>query len=209
MLNKNKIVSLLKQLKLTTDNSIVNELHAILTQLDAESLSVDDIQISKTVQTSRTLDVFALFDAVLEDPFDVESWKASFTISEVDGSVLNGVYETSGDFSTETSYANLVGLTPSDDGTYEQTLFGAAYFTPDSSDGVLGALQDTSNVKIGGTFNAEWTYNYEEDASATGSDPKYLHDFRITIESTQILGYVVIYADDSEFHNFIIDSAAG
>ncbi len=43
MLNKNKIVSLLKQLKLTTDNSIVNELHAILTQLDAESLDVGSI----------------------------------------------------------------------------------------------------------------------------------------------------------------------
>lgn len=206
MLNKNKIVSLLKQLKLTTDNSIVNELHAILTQLDAESLSVDDIQISKTVQTSRTLDVFALFDAVLEDPFDVESWKASFTISEVDGSVLNGVYETSGDFSTETSYANLVGITPSDDGTHRETIYSAAYFTPDSSEGVLSALWDTSSVKSGGTFNAEWTYSYEEDASATGSNPKYLHDFRLIVDSLQILGYVVINADDSESHNFIIDS---
>jgi len=206
MLNKNKIVSLLKQLKLTTDNSIVNELHAILTQLDAKSLSVDDIQISKTVQTSRTLDVFALFDAVLEDPFDVESWKASFTISEVDGSVLNGVYETSGDFSTETSYANLVGITPSDDGTHRETIYSAAYFTPDSSEGVLSALWDTSSVKSGGTFNAEWTYSYEEDASATGSNPKYLHDFRLIVDSLQILGYVVINADDSESHNFIIDS---
>ncbi len=162
-----------------------------------------------TVETRHLLDVESLFGAILADPFDVEDWKSSYTVSVPDGSTFNGVYETSGDFSTETSYANLVGLTPSDDGTYEQTLFGAAYFTPDSSDGVLGALQDTSNVKIGGTFNAEWTYSYEEDASATGSDPKYLHDFRITIDSTQILGYVVINADDSESHNFIIDSAAG
>lgn len=177
-------------------------------RVDAQSFSVDDIQISKTVQTSRTLDVFALFDAVLEDPFDVESWKASFTISEVDGSVFNGVYETSGDFSTETSYANLVGITPSDDGTHRETIYSAAYFTPGSSEGVLGALWDTSNVKSGGTFNAEWTYSYEEDASATGSNPKYLHDFRLIIDSLQILGYVVINADDSESHNFIIDSAS-
>lgn len=177
-------------------------------RVDAQSLSVDDIQISKTVQTSRTLDVFALFGAVLEDPFDIEIWKASYTISEVDGSVLNGVYETSGNFSTETSYDNLVGITPSDDGTHKQTIYSAAYFTPDSSEGVLGALWDTSNVKSGGTFNAEWTYSYEEDASAAGSDPKYIHDFRLTIDSTQILGYVVINADDSESHNFIIDSAS-
>jgi hypothetical protein len=190
---------------------VTQEVHndvSFLRKVQAQSLSVDDIQISKTVQTSRTLDVFALFEAVLEDPFNVESWKASFTISEVDGSVLNGVYETSGDFSTETSYANLVGVTPSDDGTYKQTIYSAAYFTPNSSEGVLGALWDTSNVKSGGAFNAEWTYSYEEDASATGSDPKYLHDFRLIIDSLQILGYVVINADDSESHNFIIDSAA-
>lgn len=178
-------------------------------RVDSQLLSVKHIEISKTVETSRTLDVFALFDAVLEDPFNIESWKASFTVSEVGGSVLNGLYETRGDFSTETSYYNLVGISPSEDGTHKETLFNAAYFVPDSSGGVLGALQDTSNVKTGGTLNAEWTYSYEEDASATGSNPKYIHDFRITIDSTQILGYVVINADDSESHNFIIDSAAG
>jgi hypothetical protein len=177
-----------------------------------EAFSIEDINntlLKPTVQTSRTLDVFALFNAVLEDPFDIESWKASFTISEVDGSVLNGVYETSGDFSTETSYANLVGIIPSDDETHKETIYSSAYFTPDSSEGTLAALWETSNVKSGGTFNAEWTYSYEEDASATGSDPKYLHDFRLIVDSLQILGYVVINADDSESHNFIIDSAAG
>jgi len=186
----------------------VNETGELFTKDSSGNVSITQPKFV-TVQTSRTLDVFALFDAVLEDPFDIESWKASYAISEVDGSVLNGVYETSGDFSTETSYANLVGLTPSDDGTYKETLFSAAYFTPDSSEGILSALWDTSNVKLGGTFNAEWTYSYEEDASATGSDPKYLHDFRLIVDSLQILGYVVINADDSESHNFIIDSATG
>lgn len=177
--------------------------------LNAESLSVDDIQISTTIETRHTLDVESLFAALFADPFDVEDWKASYTVSMPDGSTYNGIYETGGDFSTETSYANVVALTPSYDGTYKQTLFGAAYFTPDSSDGVLGALQATSNGKLGGTFNAEWTYNYEEDSSATGSDPKYLHDFRITVDSTQILGYVVIGANDSIIaNNFIIDSAS-
>ena len=216
MLNKNKIVSLLKQLKLTTDNSIVNELHAILTQLDAESLdvnsidaeslNVNDIQISKTVQISRTLDVFALFDAVLEDPFDVESWKASFINTVQDGTTYNGVYEASGDFSTEVSYANIVGISESFDYLAKNTLFGATFFTP-TGGAVLNALQESDNAKVGGTFNGEWTYTYEEDSSATGSDPKHIHDFRITINSTQILGYVVINADDSESHNFILDAA--
>lgn len=175
-----------------------------------EAFSIEDINdtlLKQTVQTSRTLDVFALFDAVFEDPFDVESWKASFTISEIDGSVLNGVYETSGDFSTETSYANLVGITPSETIPLKETVFQSAFFLPTGGE-VLGGSVASNNLKIGAPeFNIEWTYTYEEDSSATGSDPKHLHDFRITFDSTQILGYVVINADDSEFHNFIIDSA--
>lgn len=177
-----------------------------------EAFSIEDINdtlLKITIETVHTLDIESLFAAVLADPFDVEQWKSSYTVSMPDGSTYNGVYEKGGDFSTETSYANVVGLIPSYDGTYKQTLFGAAYFTPDSSGGVLGALQATSNGKFGGTFNAEWTYSYEEDSSATGSDPKYLHDFRITVDSTQILGYVVIGADDSIIaNNFIIDSAS-
>jgi hypothetical protein len=56
----------------------------------------------------------------------------------------------------------------------------------------------------------QWTYKYEEDPTATGSDPKYLHDFRLTVDSTQILGYVVINANDSiSANNFITDSAGG
>lgn len=176
--------------------------------LNAESLIVDDIQISTTVETAHLIDIKSLLGAILADPFNVEQWKASYTVSVPDGSILNGIYETNGDFSTETSYGNLVGLVPSNDGTYKETLFAAAYFTPSSSNGVLGALQRTNNVKVGGANNLEWTYNYEEDDSATGSDPKYLHDFRITTDSTQILGYVMINADDSESHNFIIDSAS-
>ena len=207
MLNKNKIVSLLKQLKLTTDNSIVNELHAILTQLDAESLSVDDIQISTTVETVHLIDAVSLIKIIIGGAFNVEDWKSSFILSLENSKIFNGIYETSGDFSTEVSYANLVGLMPSDDETYKETLFGSANFRPTGGTNLNG-IEDCSSIKLGGFDALDLTYRYEEDASATGSGPKYLHDFRLTIDSIQILGYVVINADDSEFHNFIIDIAA-
>jgi len=157
-----------------------------------------------TVETAHLLDIDSLFDAMFADPFNIEDWKSSYTVSMPDGSTLNGLHSTSGDFSSEDSYANIIGI---DSGG--NSVFIAASFFPELSGGVLDALQSINNAKIGGSFNAEWTYSYEEDASATGSDPKYLHDFRVTIDSTQILGYVVINADDSESHNFIIDSAAG
>jgi hypothetical protein len=171
-----------------------------------EAFSIEDINdtlLSQTIENQHTLDVESLLGAVMADPFDIEQWKSSYTVSFPDGSTVNGLYSTSGDFSSEDSFWNLISI---DSGG--NTFFGAANFFPDSG-GLLDALQSISNAKVGGSFNAEWTYNYEEDASATGSDPKYLHDFRLTIDSTQILGYVIIYADDSEFHNFIIDSAAG
>ena len=162
-----------------------------------------------TVETSHLIDATSLFTALTADPFDVNDWKASFTVSFNEPFTLNGVYETSGDFSTENSYYNLIGLSPSETTPLKESVFQAVYFTPTGAP-LLGALGVSNNLKIGAPgFNAEWTYTYEEDASATGSDPKYLHDFRITIDSTQILGYVVINADDSESHNFIIDSAAG
>lgn len=173
-------------------------------RVDAQSLSVNDIQISTTIENQHTLDVESLLGAVMADPFDIEQWKSSYTVSFPDGSTVNGLYSTSGDFSSEDSYWNLIGI--DGDGN---SFFGSASFFPELSGGVLDSLQSISNSKTGGSINAEWTYSYEEDSSATGSNPKYLHDFRLTIDSTQILGYVVVNADDSESHNFIIDSAAG
>ena len=178
-----------------------------------EAFSIEDINdtlLKITVETSHQLDVESLFAAILADPFDVEQWKASYTISFSDEFVLNGVYETGGDFSTEPSYYNLVGLAPAEDGVAKETVFQAVYFTPTGAP-LLGALGISNNLKIGAPeFNAEWTYSYEEDSSATGSDPKYVHDFRLTVDSIQILGYVGIGADDSVIvNNFIIDSAAG
>lgn len=187
----------------------VNESGELFTKDSSGNVSITQPKFV-TVETSHQLDVESLFAAILADPFDVEQWKSSYTVSIPDGSTFNGVYEASGDFSTETSYYNLVGLTTSDDGTYKETLFGAAYFTP-TGGVLLGGSSVSNNLKIGSLgFNAEWTYYYEEDDSATGSDPKYVHDFRITIDSTQILGYVVIGADDSIIaNNFITDSASG
>ena len=175
-----------------------------------EAYSIEDINdtiLKPTVETAHLLDIDSLFVAVFANPFDFEQWKESFTVSFPDEFVFNGVYETGGDFSTENSYYNLVGLSPSETTPLKETLFVSAYFLPTGGEALGGSLV-SNNLKIGAPdVNLEWTYTYEEDSSAAGSDPKHLHDFRITINSTQILGYVVINADDSESHNFIIDSA--
>jgi hypothetical protein len=177
----------------------------------SEAFSIEDINetiLDAVIETAYLIDVMSLFAAITADPFDVENWKSSFTLSMHDGSILNGVYEANGDFSTEVSYSNMVGLVPSYDGTSKETVFVSATFKP-TGGAMLGGIAMSSSVKAGGLDSIEWTYKYEENSAATGSNPKHLHDFRLTIDSTQVLGYVVINADDSEFHNFIIDSAAG
>ena len=86
---------------------------------------------------------------------------------------------------------------------------GSESFRP--TDGtVLDGIEISNSLIQYRLDNSQWTYKYEEDPTATGSDPKYLHDFRLTVDSTQILGYVVINADDSiSANNFITDSASG
>ena len=175
--------------------------------VDSQLLRVKHIEISKTVETNHLIDLESLFTALSADPFNVNDWKASFTVSFNEPFTLNGVYETSGDFSTELSYYNLIGVAPGE-GDFKETSLVTSLFRP-TGGGLLGGIEHNSSVKVNGFDNIEWTYKYEENPDATGSDPKYLHDFRITIDSTQILGYVVINADDSESHNFIIDSAEG
>lgn len=181
----------------------VNESGELFTKDSSGNVSITQPKFV-TIETQHNLDVDTLLGAVLADPFDIEQWKSSYTVAIPVESTVNGLYSTSGNFSSEDSFANIIAI---DSGG--NTFFAAANFFPEDSGGVLGSLQSINNAKLAGSFNGEWTYSYEEDASATGSDPKYLHDFRITIDSSQILGYVLIYADDSEFHNFIIDSAAG
>jgi len=157
-----------------------------------------------TVETAHSVDIESLLAAISADPFDVELWKASFSVSFYDGTVLSGIYETVGDFSTEVSYSGIIGLSPSDDETYKELLITSALFKPTGGE-QLGGIQMSHNIKIGGFQNIEITYRYEENPDATGSDGKYLHSFKIIIETNTILGYVEIYADDTESHQFIFD----
>jgi len=148
-----------------------------------------------------------VFDAVLADPFVVADWKASF-ISIVSGLNLEfkGISETNGDFSTENSYNVMNGVSDSPFGFGKETINMNYHYLP-TGGALLGALQQSYNISVGGIDILNVTYKYEEDSTATGANPKHLHDFRITVDSTQVLRYVVINADDSEFHNFIINSA--
>jgi hypothetical protein len=196
MINKNKIVSFLKNLKLTTDSTVVNELHNTLAELNMQK-----------IKAIHFVDMDMLIKMMLSDPFDVELWKESFTLIEPDDSIINGLHETVGDFSTEVSYANMIAIAPSGSG-YDIPVVSSSTFRP-TDGGNLGGIETVVTLRMGGFNTVEYTYKYEEKSDAAGSDPKYLHDFRMTVDSTQVLGYVVINADDTEFHNFIIDSAAG
>lgn len=174
-----------------------------------DTYTIEEIQGSSTpIPEFHLLDLESLFGAIMADPFAAADWKASFTYSFSDsGITLNGQFETNGDFSTEVSNWKIVGIADDPENESPTSTLASANFRPTGGT-VLGGVE-ISNSFINYNFdNMQWTYKYEEDPTATGSDPKYVHDFILTVESMQILGYVVIYADDSEFHNFIIDSAA-
>ena len=159
-----------------------------------------------TVSELNIVDVGTLFAAITADPFDVDSWKASFVIIEAVDLQFNGVASSDGDFSTEDSYSAINGIIDSPFKYGKETIVANHNYMPTGGD-LLGSISESLNLSIGGIEYNTVTYKYEENAAATGTDEKYVHDFRIEIDSTTILGYVIIYADDSEFHNFIIDSA--
>ena len=181
---------------------------SFIRQVYAKDLLAENFSSSILVSEFRVVDVGLLLDALTADPFNVEDWKATFTTTfPTPGTTINGVFQSNGDFSTEVSNWSAVGIL--DDGEEETptTILASANFRP-TNGAILNGIE-MSNSFIRYDFDSlQWTYKYEEDPTATGSDPKYLHDFRLTLDSTQILGYVLINADDSEFHNFIIDSAA-
>ena len=155
------------------------------------------------------LDIESLFGAIMADPFAAADWKATFTTTFSSlGITINGQFDTNGDFSTEVSNWKAIGIVDDPENISPSSTLASANFTP--TDGtILGGIE-ISNSFISYNFdNMQWTYKYEEDPTATGSDPKYLHDFIFTIDSTQVLGYVVIGADDSVIaNNFIINSAS-
>ena len=191
---------------------VTQEVHndvSFLRKVQAKNLNVENFSTSTPTPEFRAVDVGSLFDAITADPFAAADWKASFiTVIPVNGVTINGVFDTNGDFSTEVSNWKGVGII--DDGSGDlQSVLGSESFSP--TDGtVLNGIEISNSLIQYGLDNIQWTYKYEEDPTATGSDPKYLHDFKLAIDSTQILGYVIIGADDSVIaNNFIIDSAAG
>jgi hypothetical protein len=185
----------------------VNESGELFTKDSSGAVSITQPKFTP-VPELRAVDVGSLLDAITADPFAAADWKATFTATfPTPGTTINGVYQSNGDFSTEVSNFKGVGII--DDGSGDLiSVLGSENFRP--TDGTVLNGIEISNSLIQYNFdNIQWTYKYEEDPTATGSDPKYLHDFRITVDSTQILGYVLINADDTESHNFITDSAGG
>jgi len=180
---------------------------SFIRQVYAKDLLAENFSTSTPIPTSYVVDIMSMFGAITEDPFSVDNWTSSYVI-EIPGSfVNNGVSKIIGNFTDEPSSYNVIGITPNEyNGTMECVQWN--YSIRFTGGALLGSYEQSASVRVGGFDNIECTYKYEEDAAATGSNPKHIHDFRITIDSTQILGYVIINADDSEFHNFIIDSAA-
>ena len=180
---------------------------SFLRKVQAKNLNVENFSTSTPLSEFRVVDVGSLFTAITADPFAAADWKASFTVVIPEQSTLNGQFDTNGDFSTEVSNWKAVGIIDNGSGDLISVL-GSESFSP--TDGtVLNGIEISNSLIRYSLNNIQWTYKYEEDPTATGSDPKYLHDFILTIDSTQINGYVVIGADDSVIaNNFIIDSAS-
>jgi len=161
----------------------------------------------------RAVDVDGLLEAVMSAAVDPEDWKASYTIAfPADDVVVNGQFETNGDFLTEESTWNLVGIGKTTGKNDRTTVLASSNFKP-TGGSTLNGIEISTAGNVYDFDNSTWTYKYEEDPTATGSDPMYLHDFTINLESTQINGYVVIGADDSviavQFDGFIPSMGEG
>ena len=166
----------------------------------AKDLNAENFSTSTPIPEFRAVDIDSLFTAVMEEPFNVEDWKASFTtVMPANGATINGVFDTNGDFSTEVSNWKAVGIVDTGEEAL-MSILGSESFTPVNGN-MLGGIEISNSFIMYDYGNVQWTYKYEEAESATGSDPMYLHDFTFNIESTQINGYVVIGADDSIIAN--------
>jgi len=161
---------------------------------------------SSSVPEYRGLDISGLFDALTSGgDIDPEDWKASYTVAiPAEDAVVNGQFETNGDFLTEESTFNLVGILQTTGEDNRTTVMSSSKFKPTSGT-TLNGIEISAAGNVYDFDNLTWAYKYEEDPTATGSDPKYLHDFTLSVDSTQINGYIIIGADDS----VIADAAEG
>ena len=176
-------------------NSGIERLLAKINSIELETLL--GAGPSTPVPVYRGLDIGSLFNAITAETFAAADWKASFAMEfPSEGALVNGQFETNGDFLTEESTWDISGIlqTPGEDG--RTTVLSSSKFKPTSGT-TLNGIEISSAGNVYNFDNSTWTYKYEEDPTATGSDPMYMHDFTLNIESTQINGYIVIGADDS------------
>jgi hypothetical protein len=192
-------------------NSGIERLLARINSIELETL-LGASSSSSSIEVYRGLDVEALLEAILAGGgpmneggiVDPEYWKASFTIAfPAEDTLINGQFETIGDFETEESTFNLVGIAKTAGESDRTNVIASSQFKPTGGT-TLEGIEISSGGNIYDFDNLTWTYKYEEDPTATGSDPKYLHDFNFSIESIQVFGYVVIGADDSVIAGNII-----
>ncbi len=177
---------------------------SFLRKVQAKNLNVENFSTSTPIEVYRGLDFSGLIEAIVaggsinEGRVDnPEDWKASFTAAfPSEGTVVNGQFETDGDFLTEESTWNISGIIKTVGKDDRTTAIVSSKFKPTSGT-TLEGIEISSAGNVYDFDNSTWTYKYEEDPTATGSDAKYLHDFNFSIESTQVFGYVVIGADDS------------
>ena len=177
---------------------------SFLRKVQAKNLNVENFSTSTPIEVYRGLDFSGLIEAIVaggsinEGRVDnPEDWKASFTAAfPSEGTVVNGQFETDGDFLTEESTWNISGIIKTVGKDDRTTAIVSSKFKPTSGT-TLEGIEISSAGNVYDFDNSTWTYKYEEDPTATGSDPMYLHDFTINLESTQINGYIVIGADDS------------
>jgi hypothetical protein len=186
---KGKVKNLLDGLRLSSRTEIINSFYDLI---NTESSSTP-------VPVYRGLDIDSLFNAVMADSGSADDWKASFTIEfPAEGAVVNGQFETNGDFLTEESTSNIVGiLKDTEEGEdAKTTIIASSKFKPTSGT-TLNGIEISAAGNVYDFDNFTWKYKYEENPTATGSDPMYMHDFTFSVDSTQINGYVLIGADDS------------
>mgnify|MGYP003629563848 FL=1 len=176
-------------------NSGIERLLAKINSIELETLL--GAGPSTPLPEYRGLNIDSLFNAIMADPFAAADWKASFAIEyPSEGALVNGQFETNGDFLTEESTWNVIGILKNPGEDDRSTVIASSIFKP-TSGSTLNGIEISTAGNVYGFNNLTWTYKYEEDPTATGSDPKYLHDFTLNLESTQVNGYVLIGADDS------------
>ena len=184
---KGKVKNLLEGLRLSSRTEMINSFYDLI-----------NTESSTLIEEYRGLDTSGLLNAVINSrDIDPEDWKASYTVAfPSEGVLVEGQVETNGDFETEESTYNMVGIAKTVGKDDRTTVISSSKFKP-TGGSTLEGIEISAAGNIYDFNNSTWTYKYEEDPTATGSDPMYLHDFTINLESTQINGYIVIGADDS------------